>query len=182
MSNLLSSSRDARGLHRPERRRRAFTVVETMISLVISGMITGIVVYLMVQSSRTTKDLYAETRTRSARMAALDQVRYRLIEARIGTLDITDANHRIRFIDPNLDTTSEFYFDTETSRLLYDDDIDDNKAPVVVVSGPIDLTFEHEGGDPMDSIVLLNVRTAAPIGQGDVDTQDGETVVFLRNV
>lgn len=163
-------------------RSRGVTLVELMISAAISVLVTGIVVYIMYQSTATTKDMYAETRTRSTRMRAIDEIRYRLIEARIGSLKITDANRRIRFVDPNLDTTSEFYFVVDTRTLFYDDDIDDAEDAVAVVRGPIDLEFEHDMGDPLSSIVHVNVRTAAPVGMGDVDTQDGETLVYLRNV
>jgi prepilin-type N-terminal cleavage/methylation domain-containing protein len=167
-------------------RRRGFTMMEVLISSVISGMVSAMVVWLMFQAALTSKDMYAETRTRSTRMGALDQIRYRLIEAQIGTVDITQANRRIEFMDPNLGVTSAFFFNPDpalfpnldVNTLYYDEDID-NSDPRAVVEGPIDLTFETESAG---AIVKLNVRTQAPIGFGDVDTQDGETVVYLRNV
>lgn len=168
------------------RRHRGFTMMEVLISSVISGMVSSMVVWLMFQAALTSKDMYAETRTRSTRMGALDQIRYRLIEAQIGTVDITQANRRIEFIDPNLGVTSAFFFNLnadenaglEANTLYYEADVDNNN-PVPVVQGPIDLTFETESAG---AIVNLNVRTQAPIGFGDVDTQDGETVVYLRNI
>lgn len=169
------------------RARRGLTMIETMISLLISGMVTSVVVYMMFQSALTTKDMYAETRTRSTRMRALDQIRYRLVEAQIGTVDITNSGRRIEFIDPNLDVTSAFFFvlpdpvTAEGGTLFYDEDVD-NSDPEDVVQGPIDLTFELENDDATNGTIILNVRTAAPIGMGDVDTQDGVTVVYMRNV
>jgi hypothetical protein len=112
-------------------------------------------------------------------MGALDQIRYRLVEAQIGTVTITNGDRRIEFVDPNLGTTSSFFFDAGDSKLFYDDDIDDGTDEIEVIDGPIDLTFETE---EEGALVKLNVRTQAPIGFGDVDTQDGETVVYLRNV
>ncbi len=166
--------------------RRGLTLMEVMISSVISGMVSAVVVWLMFQAALTSKDMYGETRTRSTRMGALDQIRYRLVEAQIGTVDITDADRRIEFVDPNLGTTSAFFFNPDPSifqdlpvnTLFYDEDVD-NSDPIAVIDGPIDLTFETESAG---AIVKLNVRTQAPIGFGDVDTQDGETVVYLRNV
>lgn len=169
-------------------RRRGFTMMEVLISSVISGMVSAMVVWLMFQAALTSKDMYAETRTRSTRMSALDQIRYRLVEAQIGhpNNQITDGGRRIEFVDPNLDVTSAFFFNPDpavfpnlpVNTLFYDEDVD-NSDPRAVVEGPIDLTFEFESAG---AIVKLNVRTQAPIGFGDVDTQDGETVVYLRNV
>lgn len=163
-------------------RRRGITLMEVLISSVISGMVSAMIVWLMFQAALTSKDMYAETRTRATRMSALDQIRYRLVEAQIGSVEITQSNRRIEFIDPNLGVTSAFFFNddqqTPPNTLFYDQDVD-NSDPRAVVEGPIDLTFETESAG---AIVVLNVRTQAPIGFGDVDTQDGETVVYLRNV
>lgn len=164
------------------RSRRGLTMVETMISLAISGLVTTVVVYMLFQSALTTKDMYAETRTRSTRMRALDQIRYRLVEAQIGSVDITNSGRRIEFIDPNLDVTSAFFYVPDSLTLFYDEDVDDGAAAQALVTGPIDLTFELENDDATNGTVILNVRTAAPIGMGDVDTQDGVTVVYMRNV
>lgn len=159
--------------------RRGITLAEAMISMVIAGMIGAVVVGIMRQTGLATKDMYAETRTRSTRMIALDQIRYRLVEAEIGTVVISDSDHRIEFDDPNLGTTSAFVFVPETRVLLYDADIDDATAAIEVASGPIDLTFESQEDG---AIVVLRVKSAAEVAFGDVDEQDGETAVYLRNI
>lgn len=170
----------------PRRSRRGVTLVEAMISMVIAGMIGAVVVGILRQTGLATKDMYAETRTRSTRMIALDQIRYRLVEAEIGTVVISDSDHRIEFDDPNLGTTSAFIFVPATRVLLYDADVDTDETgedPThggrQVASGPIDLTFESQEDG---AIVVLRVKSAAEVAFGDVDEQDGETAVYLRNI
>lgn len=162
--------------------RRGLTLAEVSIMMLMSLLISMVVVGLMYESALAIKDMYAETRTRSTRMIALDQVRYRLSGAAIDTISITNANHSIEFANPNLGwgTVSRFDFVPATRRLFYDNNVDDTVEPIEVAQGPIDLTFELDiqssGG-----LVRLNVRSAADVAFGDVDEQDGETAIFLRN-
>jgi len=158
---------------------RGLTLVETMISSVIFALVTAVVVWLMFQTALTSKDMFAETHTRATRMRALDEIRYQLMEAQIGSVAISQNNRRIEYVDPNLATTSVYFFNPQSGTLFYDADIGDGTPATGVASGPIDLTFEsiEEG-----AIVRLNVRTSAEVGFGDVDTQEGETLIYLRNV
>lgn len=164
------------------RNRRAFVMVEAMMMMTISLMISVMVVGLMYESALAIKDMYAETRTRSTRMIALDQIRYRLASAKIDTISITNGNHTMEFANPNLGagTVSRFTFVPASRRLFYDDDISDNTPATEVAHGPIDLTFELDA-DSNAGLVRLNVRSAADVAFGDVDQQDGETAIFLRN-
>lgn len=162
------------------RSRRGLTLIEVMIASVISLMITGTAVGIMWSSGVGIKEMYGQTRTRSSRMIALDAVRYRLAEAQIGSVSITDSNHRIEFEDPNLGgATSAFFFNPESRTLWYDDDIDDATAEIEAVQGPIDFTFESQNAG---AVILLRVESAEDMAHGDVDTQDGETAVYLRNI
>ena len=63
--------------------------------------------------------------------------------------------------------------------MYYDDAIDRGDNAAAVASGPIDITFELESGG---AVVLINVESASHMAYGDIDLQDGQVRVFLRNV
>jgi hypothetical protein len=63
---------------------------------------------------------------------------------------------------------------------MYDEDISDSVSPVEVAQGPIDLTFELDI-DSSGGLVRVLVKSAADVAFGDVDEQDGETAIYLRN-
>lgn len=171
------------------RNHRGMTLVEVMISVAISSMTMMAVFSLMWTSGRAIKELYGQTRTRSSRMIALDQIKYRLVDAEIGSVveyqaDTDDQGvligyHRIDFIDPtNGGVTSSFIFNEATNTLTYDDNTGDTVPAVAVVRGPLNITFEVVSPE----IVQLNVKTEATLTYGnDIDTQEGETKVYLRN-
>lgn len=171
---------------RAARRCRAMTYIEMMISMGIGSLIMVVIVSLQSASGRAIKEMYGQTRTRSARMIALDQIRYRLVDARAGTLTFSQANpdgsgfHQVDFIDPNLGgVTSRFQFDPATVTLTYDSNIADGTAPQSVIRGPIDVSFEPQNAG---AIVVIRTRSSAIMSPGDVDIQDGQTIVYLRNV
>ena len=159
---------------------RGMTLVEVMIGASISMMVIGVVVGLMFISGRSIKEIYGQTRTRSARMMALDQIRYRLVNAQIGSVQISEEEHRITFRDPRFGgATSSFSFDPNTRTLFYDDVVGDTQSPMAVVTGPIDITFEVlQAG----ALINLKVKSASHMKYADIDEQDGETVVYLRNI
>ncbi|HPS02259.1 MAG TPA: type II secretion system protein, partial [Candidatus Sumerlaeota bacterium] len=64
-------------------KRRAFTLAEMVISVGILGFVGASTSYLMLTSALTAKELYGTTDSRSQRMIALNQIRYRLCDARI---------------------------------------------------------------------------------------------------
>ncbi len=166
-------------------RRRGVTLVEAMISMLITGLMGVAIVGVMRETGRTQKVMFAETRTRATRMAALQALRFRLVEAKIGTVEVSHEGHRIEFQDPNIEgATSTFFFNPDTRKLFYDDRIHDLKPASLVLSGPIDLTFgtleSGELGLPA-SRIRLRVRSSAETAIGDVDTQEGVTEVYMRN-
>lgn len=183
MSRLSRNLAAARPSVWMRRARRGFTVVEMIIAMMISGIVTGVVVGLLYESALAIKDMYAETRTRATRMSAIDQIRYRLSDSVVDTISISGSNRQIEFANPNVEwsTVSRFVFVPSTRRLMYDEDIDDGVAGIEVARGPIDLTFELDLNSS-GSLVRLNVKSAADVAFGDVDEQDGETAIFLRNV
>lgn len=175
---------------------RGFTLVELMISVFISGLVMMAVASLMFISARTIKEMYGQTRTRSSRMRALDQIRYRLANAQIGSLTEFQAEyidtdgdgiddelvgfHRIEFVDPTHGgVTSAFIFTPSNYTLSYDVDVNDTVSAITIVEGPIDITFEAESAE----VIAIKVKTASTNTYGgDVDTQDGEMKVYLRNI
>jgi prepilin-type N-terminal cleavage/methylation domain-containing protein len=175
--------------------RRGLTLAEVAVSMAIAGMIAVVVAGILRESGLAIKNMYAITRTRSTRMNAIDQVRYRLIEAERSSVTISNSDRKIEFhnpnlVDPNDDTVpvfSSFEFipgDTEISpgTLMYDENIDDDVDPITAARGPINFTFELvDLGNGEHSLVILKVKSAAHVSFGDVDIQDGETLVYLRN-
>lgn len=163
-----------------QRQRRGFTLTEVMISVAITSVVMASVASLQYVSARTVKEIYEQTNVRATRLRALDVLRYRLSNAQIGTAQVFSGNNRIEFIDPNLGgITSAFFYSGSDDTLYYDRDIDDGDAAVDVVEGPIDVTFElQEAG----AVILLKVKTQSHLAGGDVDIQDGETAIYLRNI
>lgn len=161
------------------RRRRGFTLTEVMISVAISSLVMTAVFSMQFISGRAIKEVYGQTRTRSSRMRAIDQIHYRLVNASLGSVVISQEDHRITFVDPNLGgATSAFFFSPDTDTLSYDDDIGDTVPARAVAVGPIDITFEEQVGG---AIVYVRVKSASHMAYADVDKQDGEIAVHLRN-
>lgn len=168
-------------------RRRGFTLVEVMIALAIMGMVMAGLATLQLWSGRTIKEVYGETRMRSARMQSLDQLRFNLCNASLSSIELTQPNadnsgfHRIEFNDPNLGAgvTSAFFYVTASNTLFYDDDIDDATPAVETVKGPIDISFNSESAN---ALIILKVKSLSHMRYADVDIQDGETMVYARNI
>jgi hypothetical protein len=161
-------------------------MVEMMIALSIFGMVLSGVAALYFMSALTTKEIYGPTRARSARMIALNQIRFKLSDGRVASCVFypDESWRRIRFKDPDVagGAFSEFLFNPETQTLSYDADVDDGDAPAVVARGPIEITFKPGGnGQGMDALVTVRVATAEELAYANVDIRDGETVVYLRN-
>ncbi len=176
--------------------RRGATLLELMIASVVSSMVMGAVAALMWTSGRAIKTVYGQTRTRSSRMRAIDQIRYTLANAEIGSVAEFDAvyeppeegeteqgelagYHRIDFIDPtNGGGGSTFFFNAGDETLFYDADTGDGTSAAAILTGPVDVLFEVEAAE----LVRIRVKTSSVNTYGgDVDTQDGETLVYLRN-
>ncbi|WP_319588762.1 prepilin-type N-terminal cleavage/methylation domain-containing protein [uncultured Desulfobulbus sp.] len=180
---------------RPGRGRGGFTLTEMVISVGISSLILIAVSSLQLISAKTISEVYGTTRTRSSRMAALDQIRYKLASAQIGSCVINDSNRTITFRDPNLTGSSRYYFVTSQKTLYYDQLTTDGVAARAIVKGPIDLTFKLMSVDNTGTevevlpgentsavkIVQLLVKSSSNMTYGDVDIQDGITSVYLRN-
>lgn len=159
--------------------RRGFTYVEVMISIGISSLVFTAVAYLQLYSARSAKEVYGQTRTRSTRMIALDAIRYRLMNARVGSAQTMLEGRRIEFVDPTRgNITSAFFFNGTQRQLYYDQNINDGAAAEVVASGPINVSFQVLNAG---ETIQLNVRSASEMAYGDVDIQDGQTTIYLRN-
>ncbi len=161
-------------------RRRGFTLTELMIAAAVSGLVIMAAASLQFVGARTSQEVFGQTRMRSARMQAIDQIRYRLSEARVGSCTISEEGRRIDFVDPNFGGAgSRFFFTEDQKTLFYDNDISDGTDAVAVTRGPINITFQAESGG---ALVRVRVKSASGLKYGDVDEQDGEVAVYLRNL
>ncbi len=165
---------------RGRRGRRGFTLAEVIIAVGITSMVMLVMTSLQFMSARTSRELMGKTHMRASRMQAIDAVRYRLVNARIGSCIIDMDARRIRFEDPNLPgTTSGFIFNPSQRTLFFDDELGSGDPPLPVARGPIDITFEaQEGG----AVVLIRVKSASSMPYQDLDEQEGEVAVYLRNI
>jgi prepilin-type N-terminal cleavage/methylation domain-containing protein len=156
-----------------------FTLAEVLIAIVVTSLVMVAVAGLFYSSARTLKEVDEQARMRTARMTAIDALKYRLMDARIGSCLVSESNRRIQFRDPNLGgVVSAFFFNADSNTLFYDDDIDDGVVAVEAARGPIDITFEVQN---TGTIVVIKVTTVSDLAYANVDTQDGATAVYLRN-
>lgn len=98
------------------KRRIGFTMAEMSVAIAISGIVAVAVTELMMLSARAIKSISAQTRTRSARMISIDQIRYQLANCEIGsvvgTIPATDdnGNQILEKLDTNGDGTPDTVF------------------------------------------------------------------------
>jgi type II secretory pathway pseudopilin PulG len=185
--------------HPLSQRRRAFTIAEMVISVGILGFVGASTSYLMLTSALTAKELYGTTDSRSQRMIALNQIRYRLCDGQIGSVNKkngdgttfdgnTYGGRLITYIDPTLagSPVCTFRFLPSTKELQFRVG---TGAFETVAKGPIDVTF-FPGALPTptsavrignDALVTIFVQTSSDLRYGQVDVRDGETVIYLRN-
>ncbi len=163
------------------RSRRAFTLSELMIALGISSLTMVTIAGLMYMAARESKDVLGQTRMRSARTQAIDQIRYRLANARIGSVTISNDDHDIEFLDPNISTTvhSRFSFNPANKTLYYDnlDGVGDSAQPVA--KGPIDIQFQLQDSG---AVVQITVKSDSSLQYRQIDEQEGQEAVYLRNI
>jgi pilin/secretion family protein with methylation motif len=169
---------------RKRRRSRGFTLAEMAVALGIHTLIMSGVASVFWLSARAVKEIYGPARSCASRISALNQIRFRLADASIGSCVFFpgDNYHKIQFDDPNLGTTSEFEFDTVSNILYYDDDTSSADDAVDLLDGPINITFRAgNDGVGVDALVTVFVQTSAALAYSRVDEREGETVVYLRN-
>lgn len=163
------------------RQRTGFTLSELMIALCISSLVMMTIAGLMYMAARHSKDVLGQARMRSARTQAIDEIRYRLCNARIGSIEITDSGHTITFINPNLSQTvrSKFHFDASLKTLYYDDQVGVGLDSQPCAKGPINIEFilQDDG-----AVVQVNVKSDSSMAYKQIDEQEGQIAVFLRNI
>lgn len=161
------------------RLRRGVTFVELMVSIGISSLVLVNIAVLDYYTARSVKEIFGQTRARSARMIALDAIRYRLMNAKIGSCVVSQANRRIEYVDPTKGgVTAALYFVQAQQTLYIDENINDSTNGVRVVSGPYDITFTPQGAG---ETIQIWVRSISPEAYSVIDQQDGQTTVYLRN-
>ena len=163
---------------RPRHKRRGYTLLEMMVAASISSLIMIAVASLQSISAVQIKNLSGQSKTRQTRMAALDQIRYILMNARVGSCSTQQYGRYIQFRDLNVSKTmnSAFYFVASTRTLYYNKGVTDGIPAVSVLQGPVDIIFTVE----KQALVKIWVKSASQKNYGEVDTQDGITKVQLR--
>jgi prepilin-type N-terminal cleavage/methylation domain-containing protein len=174
--------------------RRAFTLVELMVSVAVFSLVMGGVAALQYLSARGIKEIYAPTDARSARTMALNFLHFELANGKRGSAVVSNSNHTIEFINPNRCTpttvTSQFLFDPDARTLTFRPDKNFSTGERRVCRGPVDISFRLGSTvlDPAqstyispESLVTLYVRTQANLAYSNVDDRDGECVVYMRN-
>lgn len=160
-------------------RIRGFTLVELMVSAAISGLVVTAVATLQFVTGRTIKEVYEQSRTRSAKTRALEQLHYKLSDGAIGSMDFFQNRQRLVFLDPNLGgVQSGFFFSDRLHSLYYDENIGDSTSPIRMATGPINVFFDP---GPTGAFVSLRVVSHDGDAAGDVDKDDGNSGVYLRN-
>lgn len=163
----------------PSSRRRGMSFVELMIAVSVSSLVMVNIAVLDYYTARSVKEIFGQTRARSARMIALDAIRYRLMNAKIGSCVASQANRRIDFTDPTRGgITTALYFVQAQQTLYVVDNVANNPTGVRLASGPYDVTFTPQGAG---ETVQIWVRSISPEAYSIVDQQDGQTSVYLRN-
>lgn len=168
------------------RRLGGYTLMETLVSMALMMVTMSAVGAMMLLSARSTRELYAHTRGRSSRMLALDQIRYRLTDARIGTVEFLDGDEidgyrTILFLNPNTGTgLSRFHYDAEMKTLFFDDDFSDGGYDQFSV-GDLLADVRFRSAAPDAAVIGVIIRTITPVGPGQVDSQEGDTLIYLRN-
>lgn len=161
--------------------RRAFTLSELMIAVGVSSLVMVTIAGLMYMAARESKDVLGQTRMRSARTQAIDEIRYRLANARIGSVTISNGNHDMTFLDPNRSPTvmSKFSFNPADKTLYYDDLDGEGAAAHSVAKGPIDIQFELQDSG---AVVQITVKSDSTLPYRQIDEQEGQEAVYLRNI
>lgn len=163
----------------PSSRRRGMSFVELMVAVSVSSLVMVNIAVLDYYTARSVKEIFGQTRARSARMIALDAIRYRLMNAKIGSCVASQANRRIDFVDPTRGgITTALYFVQAQQTLYIVDNVSNNSTGVRLASGPYDVTFTPQGAG---ETVQIWVRSISPEAYSIIDQQDGQTSVYLRN-
>lgn len=163
------------------RSRRGFTLSELMIAVGISSLVMMVIAGLMYMAARHSKDVLGQARMRSARTQAIDEIRYRLSSGKIGTVEITNSGNTIEFINPNLSTTvkSKFHFDATAKTLYYDPLVGSGADLLPCAKGPIDIQFELQDSG---AVVQVTVKSDSSLAYQQIDEQEGQVAIYLRNI
>ncbi len=163
--------------HSLSRSRKGFTLLETLATSCLSLVVMTSLVSLHYLTALTGKDVLGDIRSRQLCQSALDQVRTRIMNARIGSCVVTDEGHRIEFLDPNgSGVTSAFEF--ANGRLTLDLVLGDDLEAYHLVEGLLDVSFEC-----LNSGSAVRVEASAQMakGKGETMTSKGEALIHLRN-
>jgi hypothetical protein len=98
-------------------KKRGVTLIEIMVACGLLTMVFLAVAFIQVFTMRQTRVLATDARTLHRAHLVLDRVRFKLMMARVGTLNVLDNGRVLEFNDPNLPpgTISMFKFYDRTA-------------------------------------------------------------------
>ena len=83
------------------RRKRGMTLIEVLIASLVAAFVMAGVLAVQYISARTAVVVYGTLKARTQRMIALNEIRFRLCDALVGSTVTSNHNQRIEFMDPN---------------------------------------------------------------------------------
>lgn len=162
----------------PSHQRLGMTLVEVMIASSIMVFVFLALTFLQIASARSTKTNYSQARSQTERQQAIDQMRYTIMMARIGSATVLDNGRTIQYNNPNLGPgiTSSFFYENET--LFYDEDIADADAAVIKTENLDDVWFEVI---PPGATVVIHVSNTNDLKAFESIIENNQIGLFLRN-
>lgn len=163
---------------RPGRRLLGMTMPEVMIAVSISAVVFIALVYMQIASARSTRTHYSQARSQTQRQQALDQLRYTVMMARIGSATVLDNGRTLQFVNPNLGagTISSFFF--QNNSLFYDEDISDADPAIEKTTDLDDVWFEVV---PPGATVVIHVENSSNLEAFNTIVENNQIGLFLRN-
>jgi len=163
------------------RRRKAMTLVETVIAMSVMSIFFLAVAYTEITAAKQTLVLFGDARTMHRAHLVLQQIRSKVHQAEVGSLVLADSGRTLRFRNPNLPlgVTSAFVFNaTDHNVLYYMDTTQPASAPGQGIGLVRDLRFEIMGAG---NSVRVTVQTEQKYSWKLPRLYSLDTIVTLRN-
>jgi type II secretory pathway pseudopilin PulG len=77
------------------------TLLETMVTVMIMGMVMGGIAFIESTAARQTLALYGDARTLHRAQLILEYIRYKVCTAEVATLIVKDSGQTLEYVDPN---------------------------------------------------------------------------------
>lgn len=158
------------------RPRSGFTIIELVIAMTVCSMILVFAAFVVTATAKNIRKMTNDGEGARDISVALEFLRYTLTMAEYTSVSITNDNHRIEFLDPNLGVnTSAFEF--RDNHLWYDEDITDMEDDKRVARA-VNITFT-----PVSAGTVIEVYLLSRGRTGEVVVENIETTceIYLRN-